>query len=249
MARAQIIAIASPLDGVGKTTLAYEVASAFHWTLVDFDWATESARARVCRESQYDGAHLGRALSGDPSEGLTIFSQAPTAMVVDDQPALLAGRLSTCDGPLTPDQVSHQLVKWSRDHLFGVGPMVIDTTAACPELMAGAIAAANLLAMPVRVDIEALGALNSALDLFDLDIETVLVPNFVTSAFESVRADLESIALDIGATIGPQLSYHPCLVTPSAKPLRYLQLETTDVRLARDEFLAIAGALSTRLGK
>ncbi len=127
--------------------------------------------------------------------------------------------------------------------------MVIDTTPACPDLMNAAMAVANLVVMPVRVEAAALKVLDRQLDSFDLECEIVLVPNFVTPASLLVWADLQSMASDIDAAISPQLSYHQCLAVPSPVPIRYLPDPPPDVQAAREELLAIAGALSMRLRK
>jgi chromosome partitioning protein len=164
-----LITIAAYKGGVGKTTLAYEVAAALEGVLVDLDW---------------DGGGATRMWGDDPrrrhgSPLLDAFERGrgvPRTRSRLGQPTLVPSSPDLASSRINSDLVADCLIEWART--WAPRPLVVDTHPGANPLTEGALLAADVVAVPVVLAERELDALEQMLDELSA-YRVVLVPNMV----------------------------------------------------------------------
>lgn len=169
--RARLITVAAAKGGVGKTTLAYELAAALDALLVDLDWDAGGAtrmwgydpRARV-RAPLLDA--LERGPEGRPPRPLRAANRA---RLVPAHPDLAASDIPA-------DLVADCLLEWSAT--WDATHVVVDTHPGANPLTDGALQAADLVVVPVILGMRELDALEGMIEEYS-EYRLLLVPNMV----------------------------------------------------------------------
>jgi chromosome partitioning protein len=168
----RIITVAARKGGVGKTTLAYELAAALDAVLVDLDWDEGGASAwwsaaRPTRSRLLDA--LERGPDGTPPKP----RRAPGRPdLVPSHPDLAASRVE-------PDWLADCLIGWAT---AWARPVVVDTHPGASALTDGAIAAADVVLVPTVLGPRELNALAGMVDEMGVGFPLALVPNMVPAA-------------------------------------------------------------------
>ena len=204
MAKAKVVAVVSEKGGIGKSSLAFELAAALDAVLVDFDWSgggvTSSwgydyheRRRQPLLDSLASGRpphYLKRAYRPDlvPSHpDLTHYERG--AGMAD---ALLSRRLKTW------------AEEWQR-------MVVVDTHPGFNGLTRAAVLAADLLVVPVLLRERDLNALDRMLEEGLGENPVLLVPNMVPLV--TPRPQLQRLrrllAPFAGMPVGPPVSFYP----------------------------------------
>ena len=187
-----IVTVHSRKGGVGKTTLAYELAWLLDAVLVDFDYEAGNATGTWgWKPEERAGSPLLDALEkGRVPKPLTGFRKAD---LVPGHPLF-----SVYDG--NAGDISDALAKWASE--WGRGWVVVDTHNGFSEATAGALQAANLVLAPVPLATKDLMATRALVD--DLvDYPLVLIPSIVRSAPEQMTRRLEEIVAGTPVQVGP----------------------------------------------
>lgn len=165
-----LLTVAASKGGVGKTTLAYETATALDAVLVDLDWDQGGA-------TRMWGEDPGRRTSAPLLDG---FERGPGSLPRvrsrPGQPALLASSPDLSASRVPADLVADCLVAWAKG--WDPRPVVVDTHPGANELTEGALLAADLVVVPVRLGERELDALEGMLREL-ADYRLALVPMMV----------------------------------------------------------------------
>jgi chromosome partitioning protein len=199
-----IITVASPKGGIGKTTLAYELAAALGAVLVDLDWDGGGATGRWgdSPERRLRSAVLAGLLSGaGPTPRFLRASGRPDLVPADTRLAELTA--------VEPGRVIDRLSAWARDW---ERPVVVDTHPGTGALSDGAIAAAQCVVVPVVLGGMELAALDGFLRVRS-DFPLLLAPNrFAGRARERrLLRQLWNLSRAYEVEVAPPLADYPWL--------------------------------------
>lgn len=200
----RIITVASWKGGVGKTTLAYEVAYQTGAVLVDLDWDRGSStrswgyrterRMRSPLLSALETGRLPRWISGGGTKPDLLPGHEDFAMI-QPQPEDMADLLETW------------AAEWERD-------LVIDTHpgGSTPSTL-GAMAAADRTLVPTELQEKSMQALEGMLDQVP-DYPLMIVPNLVSGVPRAryIRW-LRRITDQAGVQVGPMVHEYSWLET------------------------------------
>lgn len=167
-----IVTVASAKGGVGKTTLAYELAAALGAVLVDLDWDLGSATDRWGTSPEArQRAPLWAWLSDGTWSSLRVLRVAsgtkPDLVPGDSRLAQLAG----ADPLALADRLGAWAERWPNVH-------VVDTHPGTGALADAAVGAADLVVVPTVLDDLGLDALAGFL-CRHADAPVLVVPNRV----------------------------------------------------------------------
>jgi chromosome partitioning protein len=225
----RIIAVAASKGGVGKSTVAMEVAAALGAVLVDFDWDPGCVSARW--GAQPDKRVLG-ALENE---------RAPKPKYAEGRPLLVPSHPELAFGGWQPGEVADRLEAWGASWERTI---VVDTHPGIGELAYGAIEAAAVVAIPVplrEVEIIALRSMVRDLARFPL----VIVPNMVPPMPpERQLRLLRALVQENGLLVAPPVSWHPWLARRSRRAALTLQPQSRQAERAVAEFRAVATFLA-----
>lgn len=192
----RIVTVAAAKGGVGKTTLAYELAFLLDAPLVDLDWDRGGAtrqwgfrpESRV-RAPLLDALEQGRAPS--PVRGLRKPDLVPCHPdFVDNQPSA--------------DDLAGALEKWAGE--WGRPYVVVDTHPGGVPSTFGAMSAASVVVTPVVLATKELDALEGMLEEL-ADYPLLVVPNRVPPVPPAAEiARLGSLTQRAGARVAPPVS-------------------------------------------
>lgn len=163
-----LITVAASKGGVGKTTLAYELATALDAVLVDLDWDGGGAtrmwgdKPQARRSAPLLDA-LERRSTPRPK------SRLGQPALVPSSPDLSASRVPS---DVVADSLQDWAVKWAPR------PVVVDTHPGTNEFTEGGLLAADLVVVPIVLAGRELDALETMLDELAA-YRVVLVPNMV----------------------------------------------------------------------
>ena len=167
----RIITVAAAKGGVGKTTLAYEMAAALGGVLVDLDWDAGGATRmwgfdplKAARAPLLDA--LERGPEGRPPR---LKRRANQPALVPAHPDLSASRI---DSDLVADCVSAWAQQWQEPYV------VVDTHPGANPLTDGAMQVADLVVVPVVLGAREMDALEAILADY-ADYRLLLVPTMV----------------------------------------------------------------------
>lgn len=235
---ARIVTVASTKGGVGKTTLAYELASILGGVLVDLDWDEGGAtRAWGYNCAAYRRAPLLDALEGGPD------GRPPKPRKRPHQPALVPSHpdlaASSMDDGLVADCLDAWAAAWDTPYV------VVDTHPGANPLTDGAMAAAHVIVSPVVLAPKEMAATAELVRLYAKH-PLILVPNLVGLSPPSRFIDqLAGFARDNPSlVVGPPISRHAFL----ARRLRRSSLSLQDhpgqaVARAAEEFRQVAAVV------
>ncbi len=163
-----LITVAASKGGVGKTTLAYELAAALDAVLVDLDW---------------DGGGATRMWGDNPLARRTAplldaleRRATPRMRSRPGQPALVPSSPDLAASRVPSDVVADSLQDWAV--AWAPRPVVVDTHPGANEFTEGGLLAADLVIVPVVLAGRELDALETMLDELAA-YRVVLVPNMV----------------------------------------------------------------------
>lgn len=232
-----IVTVAAHKGGVGKTEIAKELAWLLAGVLVDFDWDRGGAsrawgyryetRSNAPLLDAMDNERIPRPLAGGPYRADLVPSHPDWG---NNQP--------------NDDYVTTQLEKWSAQWRR---PLVIDTHPgggddANPSA-SGAIAAANVVVVPIVLEtrpLEALEGMADELRAFPL----LIIPNMVDAAPRKLVDWLQRISETYTVPVGPSIGKYGWL---SRRTLRMAVAARTPVpaknRHFVDEITSVARAV------
>jgi chromosome partitioning protein len=226
----RVIAVAASKGGVGKSTVALEVAAALDAVLVDFDWDPGCASAR------WGAAPDKRTLAALENE------HVPKPRYAAGRPLLVPSHPELAFGGWQPGEVADRLEAWSTS--WG-RTVVVDTHPGIGELAYGAIEAASAVAIPVplrEVEITALRSMVRDLARYPL----VIVPNMVPPMPPSRQLRLlQALVQEYGLPVAPPISWHPWLARRSRRAALTLQPPSHQSERAVSEFRGVANFLAT----
>ena len=192
-----VITVAATKGGVGKTTLAYELAAAMDGVLVDLDWDSGGAT----RMWGYDPTSFKRAPLLDAIEAGPAVLPRPRRR--RNQPDLIPSHpdLAASDIPdfVIGDCLSSWAKQWAR-------PVIADTHPGANALTDGAMQVADLVVVPVILAAREMDALAGMLNDF-AGYRLLLVPNMVPPS--PPRRYVERLAeLAADKPVAPPISEH-----------------------------------------
>lgn len=236
MQATKIITVAAGKGGVGKTTLAYEDAAELEAWLVDLDWDAGGATAAW----GYTPGPRSRLLDAFES------GREPRALHADRRPALVPSHPDLAAATIPHDLVTDCLTEWAKTIPYEW--MVVDTHPGANSLTDGAMAAADLVVVPVVLGNRELDALEGMLRVFAA-YPLLLIPNMVNPA--GVRRwlpRLERLAKTADVPVGPIVSEYRWM--PRRLRRSALVLEPNpgvSVAAAAGEYRAVAQEIKDRL--
>lgn len=240
-----VITVAAPKGGVGKSTLAYELASALGMVLIDLDFDNGGVTGMW-------GDSVRKRERSLLLEGLT-SSRAdlplPRFLAKAGRPGLIPGdhRLALLR-EVSPQLMSQRLQQWTAAWGRGV---VIDTHPGTSVLSDAAMAASHLVVVPVVLGAREIGALKDFLNERGHEFPLMLVPTMFRGVLGDV-ALLKGIVAEIdtyGIPLTPPIDYFPWLHRRQATRCA-LTLDPRagrETQRAAEQFRAVAMAVRTRL--
>jgi len=243
---ARMITVAAAKGGVGKTTLAYELAAELSGVLVDLDWDAGGAT----RMWGFDPRSAARAPLLDALERGP-DGRPPRPKRRPNQPALIPSHPDLAASHVEPDLVADCLQAWATawaDGGAGRGHLIADTHPGANDLTDGAIAVADLLVVPVILGNRELTALEAMLEDFG-EYRMLLVPMMVPPI--PARRLVERLADMAGgrAGVAPPISEHRWLRRRLRRAALVAQPNPgARVRRAAAEFRAVARAVENACG-
>jgi chromosome partitioning protein len=237
-----IVTVASPKGGIGKTTLAFELAGALGAVLVDLDWDGGGATGRWgdSPERRVRSALLtGLVLGAGPAPGFLSADGRPGLVPSDTRLAELTG--------IEPGRVIDRLTAWSREWQR---PVVVDTHPGTGALSDGAIAAATCVVVPVVLGGMELAALASFLRM-RADFPLLLVPNRFAGRVRERRLlrQLWNLTQAYKLEVAPPIGDHPWLPHRARRAALVLTRSPgSHATPAADEFRIVADVVRQKVG-
>lgn len=199
----KIVTVAAGKGGVGKTTLAYELAFLLGAPLVDLDWNRGSSTRRWGYRPE---ARVRAPL-------LDALGSGQTPPLLDGKgrkPDLLPGHPDFAQSQPADEEMADLLGKWAGE--WGRDFTVVDTHPGAASAGHGAMAAANVVVVPVVLATNELNALEETLEDVP-DYPLLLVPNMVERSVPQAELKrLRRMVEDSQSQVGP--------VVPLYRPLR-----------------------------
>lgn len=233
---ARLVTVAAAKGGVGKTTLAYELAAALGGVLVDLDWDAGGA-TRMWGFQPRDAvrAPLLDALERGPAERAPrVKHRAHQPDLVPSHPDLAASRI---ERGLVADCLAAWAPAWDAPYL------VCDTHPGANALTDGAIEAADLIVIPVVLGARELAALEAIVEEL-AEHRLLLVPTMVPAL--PPRRLVERLAALAGdrLAVAPPISEHRWIRRRLRRAALVRQPNPgARVRAAAAEFRAVAQAV------
>jgi len=238
--RANIVTVAAAKGGVGKTTLAYELAAALGGVLVDLDWDSGGAtRMWGYDATRYARAPLLDALEAGPG------GKAPKPKTAPRRPSLVPAHRDLAASRIPDDLVADSLQAWAGE--WGKGYVIVDTHPGANALTDGAMQAADLVIVPVILGAREMDALEGMLVDYAA-YRLLLVPNMVPGT--PPRRFVDRLAADASATaVASPISEHRWLRRRLRKAAVTLELNPgVRLKAAADEFRQVASEVEAALG-
>lgn len=231
---ARIISVASTKGGVGKTTIAYELAWLLGGPLVDLDWDAGGAT----RQWGYRHERRLRAPLLDALER----SGTPVPLRGVRKPDLVPSHPDFVDYQPAPEDMAGALEKWAGE--WGRDSVVVDTHPGAVPATFGAMAASSVVVVPVVLatkELEAFAGMVSELP----DYPILVVPNRVPRvppAYELAR--LRRLCEQARVRVSPVISDHRWLARRRLRvALTAYDPEPARVKAVADEMRKVAQAV------
>jgi len=189
----KIISIHSRKGGVGKTTVAYELAWLLGAVLVDLEWDEGSATR------QWGYRHEDRTMA--PLVDALARSRTPRPLRGHGKPLLVPGHPTLGGMGLSAEDVAKTLRSWAND--WDIDWVVVDTHPGSNPWSDGANAVADMVLAPVPLKTKELEAIAGMVAEM-ADYPLVLVPNMVPRVPEAGGvARLGAIVEGTPVRVGP----------------------------------------------
>ena len=234
-----IITIAAAKGGVGKTTIAYEVAAVLGAVLIDLDWDSGGAT----RMWGYDpdarrNAPLLDAIEDGPG------GRPPRVSVRRNQPDLVPSHRDLAASTLPSDLVADCLGAWQQRWDRNV---VVDSHPGANALTDAAMSVADLVVVPVLLGAREMDALKGMLADFT-GYPLLLAPTMVPP-IPPRRYVAQLAALAAGIPVAPPVSEHRWIRRRVRRAAITLQPNPgREVLRAAGEFQSLALAIEKHLG-
>ncbi|AOD24989.1 chromosome partitioning protein ParA (plasmid) [Rhodococcus sp. p52] len=207
--------------GVGKTTLAYELAWLLGGVLVDLEYNYGSATVKwgYRPETRVRSILVDSVLKG----------RTPKPLQGYKKPRLVPGDPLILEDPFTADQMAEALVKWGKE--WDTDWIVVDTHNDAKPHTLGALSVANVVVSPCPVKVSELDATEQLVNEM-ADYPIVLVPNMVPrTAHAGLVNRLGRIIDGTPVQVGPLVPEAPLVgirtkriaITAEDKPAKKLQ--------------------------
>jgi chromosome partitioning protein len=238
---ARIVTVAAAKGGVGKTTLAYELAAALDGILVDLDWDAGGAT----RMWGFDPTAAARAPLLDALERGP-EGRPPRPRRRPNQPELVPSHPDLAASRIEHELVADCLVAWAA---AAQAPyLVVDTHPGANPLTDGAMQAADLVVVPVVLGGREMAALEAIVQDF-AEYRLLLVPNMVPPVPPRRFVERLAALADGQLAVAPPVSEHRWI----RRRLRRAALTRQPnpgvrVRAAAAEFAAVAAAVEVACG-
>ena len=193
----KILVVASRKGGVGKSTVAYEMANELGAVLVDFEWDGSS----VSKIWGYRSTERVR----DPLLDAVEHGRTPKPLKGWRKPDLVPGSPDLIDSALGAEEWADLLSKWASE--WGREWVVIDTHPGASEPAHGAMSIANVICVPTGLRTGDLDGTEQIVTEMQ-DYPLVIVPNMVhrvPGASEIKR--LEKIITGTPVRVAPPVPY------------------------------------------
>ncbi|MCW2539645.1 MAG: chromosome partitioning protein ParA [Frankiales bacterium] len=190
------VVVGSRKGGVGKSTMAYEVAYVLGAVLVDFEWDGDSVSRR------WGYRHEERAT--DPLMAALDKGRTPRVLKGFRKPDLVPGSPLLLDATLTPDEFADAIAKWAEE--WG-RDLVVDTHPGASASAHGAMSVADVICVPTGLKT---GDLNGTEQMVKemLDYPLVIVPNMVRRVPPAAEIKrLTSIVEGTPVRVGPPIPF------------------------------------------
>ena len=199
--RGAVITVAGHKGGVGKTTIAYELAAALSGVLVDLDFHGGGATNLWGFDSR--AARRAPLLDALESGGVPRLKERP------NRPALVPSHPDLSAAEIDADDVADAIERWAA--AWAPRPIIVDTHPGAHFTTDGALQAADLVVVPVPPSRRAIAAVREML-FENTGFRIVLVPNMVSrSPREWWLQALEAFADDPLVHLAPPIALHPWL--------------------------------------
>lgn len=248
---ATIITVAASKGGVGKTTDAFELAAALGAVAVDLDWDTGG----LTRMWGYDpSAHRSARLLDGMETG-----KAPRPLRGMRRCDLVPSHPDLASSSISPELVADSLQAWAGEwgQFIPLGDtrttfpyVVVDTHPGANPLTDGAMAAADLVVVPVVLGGRELDALEGMLADF-ADYNLLLVPTMVPPSPPKRWVErLRQAATNAQVPVAPPISRYPGITRRIRRSA--LTLEPNPgawVARAAGEYRKVAECVEARCGR
>lgn len=192
-----VVTVGASKGGVGKTTLAYELAAALDGVLVDLDWDSGGAT----RMWGYDPGSFRRAPLLDAMESGS--GKPPRPRTKKHQPDLIPSHPDLAASDIPDALVAECLASWAKEWDRTI---VVDTHPGANQLTDGAMQVADLIVVPVILAAREMDALAGMLEDFSA-YRLLLAPNMVPVS--PPRRYIDRLAILAGNTpVAPPISEH-----------------------------------------
>ncbi len=233
-----VITVGASKGGVGKTTIAYELAAALGGVLVDLDWDSGGAT----RMWGYDPASFRRAPLLDAMESGA--GKPPRPRVKRNQPDLVPSHPDLAASDIPDALVAECLASWTKEW---DRPVVVDTHPGANQLTDGAMQVADLVVVPVILAAREMDALAGMLEDF-VAYRLLLAPNMVPAS--PPRRYVDRLASLAGNTpVAPPISEHRWMRRRVRRAALTLQPNPgRQVQRVAEEFRTLANVVSQSCG-
>lgn len=231
---AKIVAVAAAKGGVGKTTLAYELAYLLDAPLVDLDWE----RGGATRQWGYRHEQRMRAPLLDALER----RRPPRPIRGVRKPDLVPCHPDFGDNQPAPEDLAGALEKWAGE--WGRPYVVVDTHPGGVPSTFGAMAAASVVLTPAVLATKELAALEGMFEEL-ADYPLLVVPNRVPPVPPAAEiARLSRLVKQAGVQVAPPISEYRWLARRKLRlALSSYDPEPARVRPLASELRAVAEAV------
>ena len=194
-----IIALSADKGGVGKSSLAYELAYVMNAILIDLDWSGGG----VTKYWGYDPRAHRHAPLLDALAQQSVLP--PKVLHADGRPDLVPSHPDWGASVIEPETLAKRLAGWAR---IWDRPVVLDTHPGFGEKTEGALMSADVVAVPVPLRTRELDALEEMLDELR-DFNVVVCPNMVPKYPPLTHLErLRSIVGRNRTAVAPPVSEH-----------------------------------------
>lgn len=195
----KIVTVWAPKGGVGKTTLAYELAYVLDGPLIDLEWDSGSASYQW-GVKEPEPAEKARLIRGFRT------GVVPRPLRQERRPDLVPGHPDLEDELPEPERIADLLIKWAIE--WDRPYVVIDTHPGSGKAGRGALAPANVVVIPAVLKTKELNALEAALTEYS-DYPLLVVPNMIPPVPPARELDrFRRMVREAGVPVAPPISNH-----------------------------------------